>query len=849
MYIPGVSALWHSIGARPRQDPSQTAGAGYTGLLIAGIQGAASPQQVDDVRTLLGRLQQDPRGKILLSAMQALHAHHGSLPTIVLERAPGLGRPSLARPVAGTTWYLDMHALDNGGITEAVRELAAVYNNMAGAGAAVGAAHADPFQSYTQDSRRRLDPDLEKAWDSWIGAVRTDGRLWHVRRSVVQQLRIDLKERQCHGGLSRDDFASLMRAIQFGRDTPPPWYSPIVIRVHADAPGDHVPDMGPFQGKRRGHPPPAHAGDATAANEAALPENALPPLPDDLPALCLDGIRRPDLRTLPSGLQLLRARNIGISRVPASLPPCLRVLDLSNNDLRDAPQTFALPPTVEVLRLAGNPLAALPYRLPGGLVELDVARTDLPALPALPASQRRLIASDCCLETLPENLPPDLEYIDASRNRIRSLPAHLPLSLRMLDLSSNELDGLPACITRLVSCTINLELNPLSPRDIPRPAAGQPGPRIHYSMTDVGRGGSRRGRPRLVRGEHPHAIPQSQSGAVQASVARWVGGTAPRMAQARARWDALGDLPDSAEFGQLLDRLHTVQAARDAAFRNDVAEWLMELSMPDRKALRDDTFAACAEATTRCEDRVAWTFNQLKALWQNDDIRRGRYDGRVAEVVDVARQMFRLEVLTGIARRKVASMTVVDEIEVYLAYVVQLRNALQLTTVVPEMRFYTVSHVTADDLADALQAVQAREAAEFDAFLALDYEPWQTLLARLLGDRYQLAQQRMQQALETRFEADLRAALLADDVDPDDADARRIAGVAVMRNIRYGVLGPLTRECLRNVDGAPAQGPERERRGQAATAAPDGRTSDRPAHTPGLPEPAYAEPETMVTSL
>jgi hypothetical protein len=817
MHIPGVSMLWHSMGARPRQDPPQTAGAGYTGLLIAGIQRPASPQQVDDVRTLLRRLQHDPRGKILLGAMQAFHAHHGRLPTIVLAHAPGLVRPSLARPVTGTIWYLDIHALNNGGIAEAVRELAAVYNNMTG-GAAVGAPHMDPFQSYTQDSRRRLDPDLEKAWDSWIGAVRMGGTLWEVRRSVVHQLRIDLKERQCHGGLSRDDFASLMRAIQFGPDTPPPRYSPIVIRMRAYGPGDHVPDMGPFHGSRRGQPPPSHALDATVPTQAALPENALPPLPDDLPALCIDGIRRPDLRTLPSGLQLLLARNIGISRVPAFLPPGLRVLDLSNNDLRDAPQTFALPPTLEVLRLAGNPLTALPYRLPDGLVELDVSHTDLLALPPLPPSQRRLVAWDCCLEALPENLPPDMEYIDASRNRIRSLPAHLPLSLRTLDLSSNELDGLPASITRLTSCTINLELNPLSPRDIPRPAAGQPGPRIHYSMTDVGLDGSSGGRPRPVRGARQHAMPQSPRGALQASVARWLGGTAPRMAQARTRWDALGDLPDGTEFREMLDRLHTVQAARDAAFRNDVAEWLIELSMPDRKALRDDTFAACAEATTHCEDRVAWTFNQLKALWQNDDIRRGLYDRRVREVVDVARQMFRLEVLTEIARQRVASMTVVDEIEVYLAYVVQLRNALQLTTVVPDMRFYTASHVTADDLADALQAVQAREAAEFDAFLALDYEPWQTLLARLLGDRYQLARQRMQQALETRFEADLRAALLADDVDPDDADARRIAGVGVMRNIRYGVLGPLTRECMQGKDA-------------------------------GTSDPGYAESATMVTRL
>jgi hypothetical protein len=814
MYIRGVSALWHSRGAQPRHHPPQAESDGYAGLLLAGIKGAATQQQVDDVRTLLDRLRQDPRGEILLSAMQACHAHCGTLPTIVLGPAAGRGRPSLARPAAGTLWYPDVQALNAGSIADALRELAAVYHDMTGSGATV-----DPFQSYTRNPRHRLDPVLEKAWDGWIDAVRARGRLGQVRRSVLQQLRIDLKERQCYGGLSRDDFASMMRAIQFGPDAPPPRYSPIVIRMQEGQPGDGIPELGPFHGKHRiqladGNAAARFAGQDVPAGESHPHENALPPLPDDLPALCIDGIRRPDLGALPSGLQVLLARDIGISRFPASLPPGLKVLDLSNNELRDVPGAGMLPSTLEVLRLSRNPLTLLPPRLPAGLLELAVARTCLGEVPPLPPGVRRLVVSDCDLDTLPRNLPRDMEYIDASRNRIGSLPDDLPMPLRVLDLSSNELETLPACITRLVSCTINLELNPISPLDIPRPPAGQPGPRIHYSMTDVGRGRSGRRRPRLLRGARPHAMPQPSRGAVQASIARWVGASSPRMAEARARWDALGDLPDSTDFRELLDRLHTVQAARDAAFRNDVADWLIELSMPDRKALREDTFVACAEATTRCEDRVAWTFNQLKALWRNDDIRRGLYDCRVGEVVDMARQMYRLEVLTEIARHKVASMTVVDEVEVYLAYVVQLRDALQLTTAVPDMRFYTVSHVTADDLADALQAVQTREAAEFDVFLALDYEPWQTLLARLLGDRYQLAQQRMQEALETRFEADLRAALLADDVDPDDADGRRIAGVGVMRNIRYGVLGPLTRECMAGASG-----------------------------------PAYAESEAMVTSL
>ncbi|WP_280970871.1 MULTISPECIES: NEL-type E3 ubiquitin ligase domain-containing protein [unclassified Bradyrhizobium] len=63
------------------------------------------------------------------------------------------------------------------------------------------------------------------------------------------------------------------------------------------------------------------------------------------------------------------------------------------------------------------------------------------------------------------------------------------------------------------------------------------------------------------------------------------------------------------------------------------------------------------------------------------------------------RILFRLDVLERIAREKLRSLRFVDEIEVYLAYQVKLRDAPELQPVASKMRFERVSFVTEADIA------------------------------------------------------------------------------------------------------------------------------------------------------
>ncbi|SUG46298.1 E3 ubiquitin-protein ligase SspH2 [Salmonella enterica subsp. arizonae] len=86
-------------------------------------------------------------------------------------------------------------------------------------------------------------------------------------------------------------------------------------------------------------------------------------------------------------------------------------------------------------------------------------------------------------------------------------------------------------------------------------------------------------------------------------------------------------------------------------------------------------------------------------------------------LVSTGREMFRMEMLERIAREKVRTLALVDEIEVYLAYQNKLKESLELTSVTAEMRFFGASGVTASDLRSAERQVKAAENSEFSEWV------------------------------------------------------------------------------------------------------------------------------------
>ncbi|CAM3741555.1 NEL-type E3 ubiquitin ligase domain-containing protein [Bordetella flabilis] len=794
--------------------PSVAQMARFRNALVGAIRNAA-PGKVEILQALLDRLATHRRGGAILRALAAHHELLGQVPQIELRDASNAAqaRPSLGRPVRGTTWHLDLEALRFGTTDDAATELAAVYNNMTGL-----LQNEEPFETLLAAGEPALDASLEQAWSAWTSrqpdaGTQAQGQAARytpvvtLRDLAVSYLRTQLREMRCYGGLDKWTLKSLLwneagswhsriNLSRRGLDSVPPLPADITSLALSHNP---ITDW-------RNLPPGLKVLHAEGTEMTALPAN----LPKGLIELNVanNSLGRAAL-VFPSGLQRLEIGRNGLTALPAlpralehlliyrnnvrvlpeNLPPKLREIDASNNELTHIP--VRLPASLQFLRLAQNRLSRLPGTLPAGLVELDVSANQLASLPVLPESLQELLVGLNMLEELPARLPRRLETLEAPRNRLRRLPDDLPRGLTLLDAQRNLITTLPRNIMTLRMCVIHLNGNPIPAENIAPATQPGIGPYIYIAGSD--------------------ADPEPGSSGLAHAARYWLRG---RPEAEMGRWDAIEhELAGSGKGAALtafLGRLAHTLSYKDMAFRTQVADWLVELSKPERKALLADTLTICRGATESCEDRVVLTWNALQTLCRNDDIRQGLYDDRIDEALDLARQMFRLNVLTEIARQKEATLAYADQVEVYLAYVVRLRNELGLTTVAPAMRFYEISGVKPHDVVQARQTVLAREREEFDQFLVLDYEPWQTLLKRKDPERYAAAHEKMHQLLDSEFERRMQEELAKLALDATAVrvleDARKDLGPVIQREIQYSVLAPLSRALLEPppAAGAPA---------------------------------------------
>ncbi|SUA91032.1 Probable E3 ubiquitin-protein ligase ipaH7.8 [Pandoraea pulmonicola] len=258
------------------------------------------------------------------------------------------------------------------------------------------------------------------------------------------------------------------------------------------------------------------------------------------------------------------------------------------------------------------------------------------------------------------------------------------------------------------------------------------------------------------------------------------------------QWQAHSEEPHAAQFFRFLNRLKA-SINYNAEFKTAVAGWLAKLAQDGE--LRQLAFLAAQEATETCEDRVALTYNNLTKLSHARAVSRGDHDNSLVEIVERGRGAFRLDALEKIARTKARSLPRVDEIEVFLAYQVHLRERLKLPTDIANMRFFNVAGVTATELENAEQEVHARESAEFPQYFLVEWEPWQQVLARLDPEGTERAHQKMQDML-ARYEQEMATQLVSLGL-PGDHDTQAQVGVGIMKAQQLATYKELTREFLR----------------------------------------------------
>ncbi|ECI1565687.1 SPI-2 type III secretion system effector E3 ubiquitin transferase SspH2, partial [Salmonella enterica subsp. enterica serovar Dublin] len=505
------------------------------------------------------------------------------------------------------------------------------------------------------------------------------------------------------------------------------------------------------------------------------PLTHLPALPSGLCKLWIFGNQLTSLPVLPPGLQELSVSDNQLASLPA-LPSELCKLWAYNNQLTSLP---TLPSGLQELSVSDNQLASLPT-LPSELYKLWAYNNRLTSLPALPSGLKELIVSGNRLTSLPV-LPSELKELMVSGNRLTSLPM-LPSGLLSLSVYRNQLTRLPESLIHLSSeTTVNLEGNPLSERTLQAlreitSAPGYSGPIIQFDMAGASA-------PRETRALHLAA-------------ADWLVPAREGEPAPADRWHIFGQEDNADAFSLFLDRLsETENFIKDAGFKAQISSWLAQLA--EDEALRANTFAMATEATSSCEDRVTFFLHQMKNVQLVHNAEKGQYDNDLAALVATGREMFRLGKLEQIAREKVRTLALVDEIEVWLAYQNKLKKSLGLTSVTAEMRFFDVSGVTVTDLQDAELQVKAAEKSEFREWI-LQWGPLHRVLERKAPERVNALREKQISDYEETYrmlsDTELRPSGLV-----GNTDAERTIGARAMESAKKTFLDglrPLVEEML-----------------------------------------------------
>ncbi|ECC6542610.1 E3 ubiquitin--protein ligase [Salmonella enterica] len=499
---------------------------------------------------------------------------------------------------------------------------------------------------------------------------------------------------------------------------------------------------------------------------------------------------------LNNGSRELNVGESGLTTLPDCLPAHITKLIIPHNNLTRLP---ALPPGLRLLSVSGNPLTRLPA-LPSGLWSLAVNNTQLTRLPVLPPGLQLLTVTDTQLTDLPA-LPPGLQMLLVRNNPLTSLPA-LPSGLQTLWVTNSQLSSLPTLppglrslwayhnrLTRLPEslihlsseATVHLESNPLSERTLQTllditSAPDYSGPTIHFNMAGASA-------PREARALH-------------LATADWLtpareGETAPA-----DRWQMFGQEDNAAAFSLFLDRLsETENFKKDAGFKAQISSWLTELA--EDEELRARTFVMATEATSSCEDRITFFLHQMRNVQLVHNAEKGEYDDNLAALVAAGREMFRLGKLEQIAREKVRTLALVDELEVWLAYQNKLKKPLGLTSVTAEMRFFDVSGVTVTDLQAAELQVKAAEKSEFREWI-LQWGPLHSVLERKAPERVNTLREKQisdyEKAYRMLSDSELKPSGLV-----GNTDAERIIGARAMESAKKAFLDglrPLVEEML-----------------------------------------------------
>jgi hypothetical protein len=518
--------------------------------------------------------------------------------------------------------------------------------------------------------------------------------------------------------------------------------------------------------------------------------------------LNLSGLSLKELPEMPPGVYALRADNNDLTTLE-HVPDDLRMLRLNG-----------------ALKLAGGPALSQQLRaLPDKLVELELDGDNLDTLLQVPGIERWTLPKHLKLLSLRHNglstlpiLQSELVTLFASDNRLMNLPDRTlekATGLQEADFRHNDMSFVPGAIQRLPrSCRIDLSGNPMLV--IAYQIADRDGVSFEIARSRVVTELRRMRGPNTIYNadrEEPAPTPNADELDIPAKanpvileneVGYWVG--AKRMGEVAELWRNIAKKDGSGYFVQMLRSLRLESANRiNPGFRENLAEYLTEFIRPERATLQEMTLNACDERRSRCVDHATMALVQLKMLLANDDVRRGAYDHRPKELVELAKQFFTLDILTteAIAKGNVLyrgkTVDSQEYVETVLKCYVYFREKLGLSLVVPRMNY---AHSSGLDLTDlrAIETTVQKKYKEFPYFL-VEWEGWQDMLKRNYSEEYVTAESQRYADLE-RLDLHITQALQRKGLDSANESLRDRESVFVNRKMNYERMAPVTRAYL-----------------------------------------------------
>jgi len=413
----------------------------------------------------------------------------------------------------------------------------------------------------------------------------------------------------------------------------------------------------------------------------------------------------------------------------------LEHLDLNANRLIELPPEIGMLASLQVLNIHYNRLTELPPELGNlrSLRDLRLGHNNLSIFPAQISNMsglQTLYLNANQLEVLPQELGnlPALCTLNLEDNQLRALPreiGNLRSSLRYLYLNNNPLTSLPTEILTFASwCTINIiGCSSLSDqilsnlREATR-AERYRGPTIHFSMS--------------------HANPKYDLKSFEESL--------------KALYKIAGQdykplkIPESRELKAWLPKLEWIS---DYKASPDIKKWLAVnilnyLALAEKDELFLKTFnLIIEEASKTCGDRMALSIVHLGIAYQLATIDTKDLKS-LAEFL--RKGSFAVSLIQTCALAKVKTLKLVDEIEVHLGYLVELKkrfkkDGLELPIDIQGMLFFAVSGITEKDLESAYSSV-SKEIGNQDAFYTflITADKWLNALQHKYPEKYAEAQ-------------------------------------------------------------------------------------------------------------